>query len=78
MRGGDFNWDNWAGLPPAELAKQRASTAALLEAPESPIRHLLSGLQGLMQRPCSGGKAGAGKDNTRCRPALPQHPSTQM
>lgn len=66
MRGGDFNWDNWAGLPPTELAKQRASTAALLEAPESPIRQLLSGLQGLMLSPCSTGKAASGKDSPRC------------
>ena len=66
MRGGDFNWDNWAGLPPAELAKQRASTAALLEPPESPIRQLLSGLQRLMTRPRSSGKAPAGDDRPRC------------
>ncbi len=66
MRGGDFSWGNWAGLPPAELAKQRASTAALLEAPESPIRQLLSGLQRLMCSPCSLGKAAVEKGGARC------------
>ncbi len=30
LRGADFDWDNWAGLPAAELAAQRAATAALL------------------------------------------------
>ena len=59
MRGGDFSWDNWAGLPPAELAAHCASTAALLEPPESPIRRLLSGLQALMCRPRSSGKGEA-------------------
>lgn len=56
LRGGDFDWDNWAGLPPAELAKQRASTAALLDSPESKIMQLLHGLQKLMHRPQEHGK----------------------
>ncbi len=65
MRGGNFDWDNWAGLPPAEQAKQQASKAALLESPESPIRQLLHGLQKLMHRPGKAGDA-AGKDSVRC------------
>jgi hypothetical protein len=73
IRGGDFDWDNWAGLPPAELAKQRASTAALLETPESPIRQLLHGLKRLMQAPpgrsCTGCPSG-------CLACLQSQPST--
>lgn len=30
LRGADFDWDNWAGLPPDQLAARRAATAALL------------------------------------------------
>lgn len=30
LRGADFDWDNWAGLPEAELAARRAAAAALL------------------------------------------------
>ena len=73
MRGGDFDWDNWAGLPPAELAKQRASTAALLETPESQTRQLLRGLKRLMQasqgRSCTGCPSG-------CLACLQSQPST--
>ena len=65
LRGGDFDWDNWAGLPPAALAEQRAATAALLEAPESPIRQLLHGLQKLLTAPEHDSK-GAAADHNRC------------
>ena len=64
LRGGDFDWDNWAGLPPAALAKQRAATAALLETPESPIRQLLHGLHKLMTAPGHNSK-GFVTDNNR-------------
>ena len=30
LRGADFDWDNWAGLPPDQLAVRRAATAALV------------------------------------------------
>lgn len=64
LRGGNFDWDNWAGLPPAALAEQRAATAALLEASESPIRQLLHGLQKLVTAPGHNSK-GAAIDNDR-------------
>ena len=63
LRGGDFDWDNWAGLPPAALAKQRAASAALLEASESPIRQLLHGLHKLMTASEHSSKAAATEDH---------------
>ena len=65
LRGGDFDWVNWAGLPPTALAEQRAATAALLEAPESPIRQLLHGLQKLVTAPQHNSK-GHATENHRC------------
>lgn len=38
LRGADFDWDNWAGLPPDKLAERKAATALLLrEAPPNPF-----------------------------------------
>ena len=31
LRGADFDWNNWAGLPPEQLAAQKAAAAALLQ-----------------------------------------------
>ena len=38
LRGADFDWSNWAGLPPAQLAERRAAAAALLQDPAA-ARH---------------------------------------
>ena len=65
LRGGDFDWDNWAGLPPAALTKQRAASAALLEASESPIRQLLHGLHKLKTASEHSSKTAA-LDDHRC------------
>ncbi len=81
MRGGDFDWDNWSGLPPAELAAQRANTAALLETPESPIRQLLHGLKRLMQAPsgrsCTGCTS-ACLASTHCQPSTTPHDDSHL
>ena len=81
MRGGDFDWDNWAGLPPAELAKQRASTAALLETPESPIRQLLRDLKRLMRMPqgrsCTGCPSGC-LACLQCQPSTTPHDGNHL
>ena len=33
LRGADFDWDNWAGLPPDQLAQRRGAAAAPLHEP---------------------------------------------
>jgi hypothetical protein len=45
LRGADFDWDNWAGLLPEQLAAQKAATELLSrDAPPSPLNCLGRGV----------------------------------
>ena len=63
LRGADFDWGNWAGLPPDQLARCRAAAAALLQDPAAATRRPCLDWQRLTRQQAQKpkGDAGSGK-----------------
>lgn len=65
LRGADFDWGNWAGLPPDLLAQSRVAAAALLQDPAAAKQPCLDWQRLARLQPKPGkGNEGSGKVST--------------
>ena len=77
LRGADFDWGNWAGLPPEQLAQRRAAAAALLQDPATTRRPCLDWQRLIGRKPQEPGRSdlGSGKVSAaRVSPAAAAQP----